>query len=270
MSMILNPYRYAGAGGPTPLLDEVANGDAAFSVRLLRTGYAGACIRVRESSGNTETDIGFSDGWIDETALLSHCGANDGLVTKWYDQSGNGYDVSQTTNSEQPVIVSGGSVNKVNGKPALNYNAGASQWLKATGVTGAFRTVSAVVKSDISSGPQEIFRLGIQVIIRYEGSNFRGYFTSGSQDAQTPTTTTNQHLLTAISTISQVETFVDSVTGNTNTGTQVSSSSGNLVVGGLSGAYFDGNIQEVVSWDDDKSSDRAAFESNINSAFSVY
>ena len=54
----------------TPLLDLYGGAAAAYSLRKLKTG-ATASIRVRRSSDNQETDIGFSaDGTLDTTTLL--------------------------------------------------------------------------------------------------------------------------------------------------------------------------------------------------------
>jgi len=118
-----NKIRRGRAGGFTVLLDQsfASGATAAYSLRKLKSSATKA-VRVREDSGNTETDIGFSGGALDETALLNHVGSNNGFVTKWYDQSGNGNDASNSTASEQPQIVSSGSVIKENGKPALEFD----------------------------------------------------------------------------------------------------------------------------------------------------
>jgi hypothetical protein len=92
------------------LLDSFPNATAAFSLRKLRTAYNGNCIRVRRSSDNTEQDIGFSGGLLDVTTLLSFVGAENGFITTWYDQSGNGNNATQTTAGNQPRIVNGGVV----------------------------------------------------------------------------------------------------------------------------------------------------------------
>ena len=82
----------------------------AYSVRKLRTAYTGDCMRVRNGS-SVELDIGFdSSGNLDESALLTHCGSGDGFIVKWYDQSGNGGDLEQSTTANQPQIVSSGAV----------------------------------------------------------------------------------------------------------------------------------------------------------------
>jgi len=100
------------------LLDRYPNAAAAYSVRKLRGAYTGSAIRVRRSSDNAETDIGFSGANLDTSALTSFCGASNGFVTTWYDQSGNGINATQTTAARQPQIVSSGSVILTNTKPS--------------------------------------------------------------------------------------------------------------------------------------------------------
>ena len=113
----------AGArGGLTGTLDKYTTNLAlAYSTRQLLTAYSGSAIRVRESSGNTEADIGFdNNGNLDTVALLAHTGANSGYVTKWYDQSGNTRDIAEATAAKQPRIVNSGTVDVgADGKPGL-------------------------------------------------------------------------------------------------------------------------------------------------------
>ena len=106
--------------GDLPLLDQYGtNVKVAYSVRKLSSTYSGNCIRVRNGS-NVDADIGFdSNGNLDEAVLLDHCGSGDGFIAKWYDQSGNGGDLIQATDANQPKIVSSGVVLKENGKPII-------------------------------------------------------------------------------------------------------------------------------------------------------
>ena len=92
------------------LLDSYPNAAAAYSLRKLRTAYSGSAVRVRRSSDNTEQDIGFVSGQLDTVSLLVFCGVDNGFVTTWYDQSGNARDATQTTQANQPQIVSSGVV----------------------------------------------------------------------------------------------------------------------------------------------------------------
>jgi len=100
-------------------LDLYPGAAVAYSLRKLRSAYTGNCIQVRRSSDNVTQDIGFLNNVLDETALNTFVGANNGFVSIWYDQSTNGRNAIQNTLSNQPQIVSSGAVIKVNLKPAL-------------------------------------------------------------------------------------------------------------------------------------------------------
>jgi len=67
---------------------------------------------VRRSSDNAEQDIGFSAsmpfGALDTSALAAFVGSGSAFVTKFYDQTGNGWDAVQATSSKQPRIVNAG------------------------------------------------------------------------------------------------------------------------------------------------------------------
>jgi hypothetical protein len=118
------------------LLDAMLDMPAyAYSLRLLNTDYTGNSIRVRRSSDNAEQDIGFTaDGELDTSALLTFVGAGNGFVTTWYDQSGNGYNATQTIASAQPRIVNAGVVETTSaGKPTL-YCFPASLTVPTTGL----------------------------------------------------------------------------------------------------------------------------------------
>ena len=104
------------------VLDNFAGGQAAFSLRKLRAGYTGNCIKVRRSSDNTTQDIGFNGTNLDTSALLTFCGSGDGFVHTWFDQSTSGRNAVNTSTGEQPQIVSSGSVIQVNGKPAVEFD----------------------------------------------------------------------------------------------------------------------------------------------------
>jgi len=104
------------------LLDQFSGAAAAYSLRRLRNAYTGSCIRVRRSSDNAELDIGFtSTGVLDTVALLAHVGAGNGFVTTWYDQSGNGRNVTQATGGNQPRIVNGGVLTTRLNKSAVEF-----------------------------------------------------------------------------------------------------------------------------------------------------
>lgn len=105
-----------------PLDPLVARPAVAFSTRRLLSSYLGPAMRVRRSSDDAEMDIPFIVGQLDTATLLSFVGSNIGMVSVWYDQSGNSFDATNTIHAAQPVIVTGGAVVKANGFPALFVN----------------------------------------------------------------------------------------------------------------------------------------------------
>lgn len=101
------------------LLDTYSGAAAAYSLRKLRSAYTGNAIRVRRSSDNTEQNIGFVNNVLDTASLLTFCGAGDGFVTTWYDQSGNNVNLSNGIAVNQFQICNLGSVILLNGKPSM-------------------------------------------------------------------------------------------------------------------------------------------------------
>jgi hypothetical protein len=97
---------------------------AMYGLRKIKDDYAGNCIEVRESDGDTTANIGFdAHGNLDEAALLAHCGGNDGFVKTWYDQSGGtAFDLAQSGTGKQPKIVNSGSILRANGKPIMTFD----------------------------------------------------------------------------------------------------------------------------------------------------
>lgn len=105
-----------------PFLDLYPGAVGAYSMRELSSSYAGSCIRVRRSSDNAEQDIGFANSFLDTASLTSFVGANNGFVVKIYDQSGNGKHKVQASTSEQPVIISSGTLQTKNGFACPYFN----------------------------------------------------------------------------------------------------------------------------------------------------
>jgi hypothetical protein len=87
---------------------------AGYSTRLLKSNYSGPMVNVRRGSDNATQDFyGDIDGNLTTvigantrlgTTLVDWLNGATGYVTKMYDQSGQGRDLSQTTTSAQPTI----------------------------------------------------------------------------------------------------------------------------------------------------------------------
>lgn len=86
---------------------------ASYGIRLLKSSYTNAVVRIRRSTDNVEQDfyanttgsaVGTATGGSG-TTLASWLGAATGYVTTWYDQTGRNKHMTQTTQSSQPTIV---------------------------------------------------------------------------------------------------------------------------------------------------------------------
>jgi hypothetical protein len=116
-------------------LDKVPNAAAAYGLRLLRSTYMGALVKIRHSdTGDLKDFYPDSTGVLslnsmdkDGTTLKSWIGENNATVHTWYDQSGNNRHATQTTEGNQPTIVSAGNFVTMNGKPSVSFN-GSTQW----------------------------------------------------------------------------------------------------------------------------------------------
>lgn len=95
---------------------------AAYSMRKLSSAYGGFALQVRRSSDNATQNIGFTPGGdLDTASLKTFVGGGNGYVTAWYDQSGNGRNLTQATNARQPVLVAGGIINREQNKPFIRF-----------------------------------------------------------------------------------------------------------------------------------------------------
>lgn len=128
------------------LLDLYPNAGAAYSLRKLRTAYTGSAVTVRASTSGAEGDVSFdvnstisASSTVTVTAVgtsglsigqqvtfstfWNAGGSNQNVfVTTWYDQSGNARNATQGTQANQPQIVSSGSLLTVNTKPTLLFD----------------------------------------------------------------------------------------------------------------------------------------------------
>ena len=136
-------------GGFVPILDQLGiTAAGAYSLRQVRSAAPLAC-RVRRSSDNAELNVGFTaSGELNTAELLNHCGAGDGFVTTWYDQSGNGRHATKSTPEIQPQIVSNGALITENGRPYINF--AVNKGLGISNYNALLAFTAAVLKSDTS------------------------------------------------------------------------------------------------------------------------
>jgi|SRR5215475_151917 len=102
----------AGAAACTYPVDSLTSAPTGiFSMRKVRSAYAGNALQVRRASDNATQNIGFSGGCnLDTASMLTFCAATNCFVATWYDQSGNARNFTQATAANQPQIVASGAL----------------------------------------------------------------------------------------------------------------------------------------------------------------
>jgi len=102
------------------LLDLVPGAAAAYSLRSLSNSYADPVVTVRRSSDDAEED--FTAAEVADGTLAAFCGAGNGFVYRWWDQSGNANHAVAAADTNEPKIVDSGVVVTEEGKPALQFD----------------------------------------------------------------------------------------------------------------------------------------------------
>lgn len=296
-------------GGANLLLDSLTGSGAAYSVRKLRTAYAGYCMRVRRSSDNTTQDIGFVSGLLDTTSLLSFCGAGSGFVVIWYDQSGSGCDITNATNAQQPSIVTSGAVNTLNSVPTVGQFDGSAMNLQTTGFPSTVLlsrtfTAAVVAKSNRTSQAAEgMVMLSRTGVADYQGgyimerrttnlSNGLGSGTASGNYIGKQVANSNVTALTMLHCFitpgtNTIGYYIDRTaqtlnnayqSGSGDVNTFINSGSGNhrIVVGARGNNttnvidnYFQGWISEIVLWPVDQTASRTTLETSQRGYFST-
>ena len=220
----------------------------------------------------------------------------DGAVTTFYDQSGNGNNATNSTESEQPLVVSGGTLVEENGKAGIDFD-GVDDYLTLGGTNDAGMlgdiSVFSVNKNSIS-GNSVVVSTGLMASsyepsIQWGLNGGVGVYTGTTSDGTTrineSVTATNYGSQVLVSMINDedgnLQMFADGV-GSTGQTAVAPMNDANfaLEVGRDSGGqryYFEGTQQELILFDSDQSSNRGTvttgggtgIEGNINTYFDI-
>jgi len=308
--------------GVVRLLDEpfASGATAAYSLRLLREAHVGGLIRSRADDAGTDkgeadvlprlqpdgakiielnspienlnskaqTRLGAPAGGGNKVLadLVDAGGLNfDGLTSKWYGQTPNKNDATQSNASEQPQIVNSGSVIQENGKPALKFD-GFDDFLANNdkNITSNKFSVFSVNKSN-ESPANNFMRL---FLLHEGGKNFQsGYFLGADnttkkgliiyQHGRTFNTNggiiTKQNLILGIATPNEEKLFIDGQFQNSSQISAGTTTNANIKIGTNSNAnkeFWNGLIQEIILYTTDQSSNRTKIETNINNHYLIF
>jgi hypothetical protein len=251
------------------LLDTYGGAAAAYSLQLLSSDYSGNCVTVRRASDNATLDIGFSNNELDTASLETFCTGTDGFVTTWFDQSGNGKNATQTTASSQPKIVSAGSVILENNKPAIEavdiFNA-----LLVPSFTSATQMTTVAVSRmyDISENRYITDSTSGRYIVGvFSGTQKYTAFRSPALSGDTAQTTKSSLYF---ATFDGANSTITNDAGTTYTGDAGTSTFTSLRLMSGVGSGFNGNVQSVIIYNTDQSSNRTGIETALNDYYNIF
>jgi hypothetical protein len=296
---IIDSYRFGAPAVPInePLLDSFPTAAAAYSLRLLRTGYTGNCIQVRRASDNTTQNIGFVANYLDTASLKTFCSGTDCFVATWYDQSTNSNNATQTTNGRQPRIVNSGNINYAQGKAGIQFGVVDSTALQANGLLSLFDSLNmpfsafvAALKSDSTTNAfilraRNLTSLApIQSIsLNAAASNFLTYLTRNNSNQLISSNSTSKYSLNySLFSWLYSGSTINFYTNNNLNGS-ISHSHGTITftpnaftIGnevqavGYALNPFIGTISEIIAYPVDQTTNVSAINTNINNFYSIY
>lgn len=143
-----------GFAGPYDAIPDIV---AAYGMRRLLSAYEGPILRLRRDSDQTEQDFGYTDnGDLDVAALAAWLSGANGLITTWYDQSGNGNHATQVTAAAQPLLVLSGQ----NGRPVVRFDGANSNLKTASAPIAAAAPITCCVVACANSWGRRIWYSG--------------------------------------------------------------------------------------------------------------
>ena len=243
------------------VLDTYPNASAAYSLRKLRAAYAGSAVRVRRSNDNAESDIGFTAlGDFDSSALSTFVGANSAFIVTWYDQSGNGYNATQSTAAVQPRIVNAGTTQTFGTRFGISFD-GSDDSLDVVALD-AIPLESVFYANTPGSDVAGLTARSSNEYIAISSTNAR--YRTASINILQPLTTNAGAAINSFNRSSNVITAyrnsvasATTLTGAAHTGIQII---GRRPSGS---AAFGGVLSEFFYYNSDKASTRAAIEANL-------
>jgi hypothetical protein len=200
----------------------------------------------------------------------------DGFVETWYDQSGNGIDLSQSVSSRQPLIVNAGTlVTNPEGSPSIECES-TGHWLESVGdnTVGSEFSIYAVWTTPPQLSTllgydtnRHMIRLGddaLRVTINLSSTPYLEF--TDLTEGETTLVNINKHSDTISAN------FNSTISSGTATlsGTFVWNRIFNRSGAGASYNDYTGKASEIIVYPSDQSANRVAIEANINNQYDIY
>ena len=281
------------------LLDLYPSAAAAYSLRKLRTAYTGSAVRVRASTSGAEGDVSFdvnntisASSTVTVTAVgtsglsigqqvtfstfWNAGGSNQNVfVTIWYDQSGNASNAAQTTQANQPQIVSSGVVILRGSKPSLLFD-GTNDYIDASGVnTGNPKSIFIATRfTEVLSNEKAIFdSINTNQAILFKALDSSMSIAFGSTPSTSYSANSAFILYSIMHNGSNSNAYVNStsqILTNANLGTNAFNGLRMGAVRGTPSLFYNGNISEFIIYGSNEATNRTGIETNINTHYAIY
>lgn len=275
------------------ILDTYSNSAAAYSLRKLKAAAAYS-VRVRRNNDQATTDVLVDDtGSLTLSSIVSSggslgtwVGANSAFINIWYDQSENGFDIPEV-GTGGPRIINAGALDTKGALSSINFNGTSQKLEKGNSLLAlddgnpfsiftvcantAAETVGVILTTtDLEGDKLNMLRDSRatgkgNVSIKESGVTSDYLLSVGRSD-------TDQVLQSFITNGTLRSAFDNGAAGGTDSVDNGSYINENLRIGvQLSGTtYLAGQLQEIIIFSTDKTSDRVAIESDINNHYSIF
>jgi hypothetical protein len=254
----------------TLLLDAYPGAAAAYSLRKLRTAYTGNCIQVRRSSDGALLDIGFVNNVLDTATLQSFIGVNTGVLSIWYDQSGNGNNAIPVSINNAPIIIQSGVLVTDVGKVALQVDV-LGMDISGITVNSSYAGFSVMSRTS-STGFLASFCASstVQPVISFAYNDGFLYNENSVNFIKYAFNLTGRFLFTTTN-VSTNQTAYRNATLQATTPTALAGANVlSRILARTAPEGVVGKSQEHIFYNTNQASNRTAIETNINSYYSIY
>ena len=219
------------------------------------------------SEGNDNVNISISDFKVSRIA-------RNGFVETWYDQSGNGEDMTQGTAGSQPsIVINGGQVKDYKGNNSIDFVSGSTRVLDKSGTTTA-KTCIVVLDED-SSGSSERAILGFSdstSFMRLDTGNDLEVKAGGLQAnyRAVPTDVTALYFWYTNGT-DEDKLFANNVEeGDTTSATPPNLPFTRIGARNSDSDPYNSRITEVIAFAEDLSADRTVLQDDVNNNYNIF
>lgn len=260
----------------TGILDLHPGAASAYSLRVLRQATSSSSVvEVRRSSDNTLrncTALEIADG-----TLATFCGAGDGFVRTWYDQSGNANDARQATDANQPQIIASGALILNNGRPVIRFD-GTNDTLVQTVNTTISQPFTAIMvgkrNANTTGRNQDLFRSSGSQAVNFFNSldSWNLYGFAGTATKLGTTAIGTRFLSSVVYNGASSTNFFNNSQTTINLGSDALNTSNVLTIGSNASpnTWAAIDMPELIFYASSQASNFTSINSNINTYYSIY